>query len=65
MKEIKKIIGFEDLDKMDIRVGTIVSLENVEGSKKLMKLRVDFEDFKRQILVGMQGERENPQEVVG
>ncbi len=65
MKEMKEVIGFEDLDKIDIRVGTITSLENVEGSKKLMKLQVDFGTFNRQILVGMQGERANPQEVVG
>lgn len=64
-KAVKKNITFKDLSKVDIRVGEILSLENVEGSKKLVKLQVDFGDFKRQILVGMQGERENPQEVVG
>jgi len=64
-KPVKENISFEDLSKIDIRVGEILSLENVEGSKKLVKLQVDFGDFKRQILVGMQGERENPQEVVG
>lgn len=65
MKEIKQVIGFDVLDQLDIRVGTITSLMNVEGSKKLMKLQVDFGDFERQILVGMQGEREDPQEIVG
>lgn len=64
-KPVKENITFNDLAKIDIRVGEILSLENVEGSKKLVKLQVDFGDFNRQILVGMQGERENPQEVVG
>jgi len=64
-KPVKDNITFNDLGKIDIRVGEILSLENVEGSKKLVKLQVDFGEFKRQILVGMQGERENPQEVVG
>ena len=62
---VKENINFEDLGKLDIRVGTIESLENVEGSKKLVKLQVSFGDFNRQILVGMQGERENPAEIVG
>lgn len=62
---VKENINFEDLGKLDIRVGTIEALENVEGSKKLVKLQVSFGDFNRQILVGMQGERENPTEIVG
>lgn len=65
MSQVKEVIGFEILDKIDIRVGTIMSLENVENSKKLVKLQVDFGEFTRQILVGMQGEREDPNEIVG
>jgi len=64
-KPIKENINFEDLSKIDIRVGTIESVENVKDSKKLVKLQVDFGDFNRQILVGMQGERKNPLEIVG
>ncbi len=63
--EVKPIIEFEDLAKLDIRVGTIESIENVEGSRKLMKMQVNFGTFKCQILDGMQGEREDPQEIVG
>jgi len=62
---IKELITFDDLGKLDIRVGLIESVENVEKSNKLMKLQVNFGDFNRQILVGMQGERKKPQEVVG
>ncbi len=64
-KPVKKNIDFKDLEKIDIRVGMIESLEILENSKKLVKLQVDFGEFKRQILVGMQGERENVMEVVG
>ena len=63
--EVKEVIGFDELGKIDIRVGTIESVENVKKSKKLVKLQVNFGSFMRQILVGMQGERENPQEIVG
>ncbi len=62
---VKTNIDFSMLEKIDIRVGTITRLDNLENSNKLVKLQVDFGDFQRQILVGMQGERENPQEVVG
>lgn len=63
--EIKPTISFSDLDKIDIRVGTIELVEDVAKSDKLIKLTVDFGDHKRTILVGMKGERENPKEIEG
>ena len=39
---VKPDSGIEDLDKLDIRVGTIVAVTSVEASNKLMKLTVDF-----------------------
>lgn len=62
---IKPAISIADLDKLDIRVGTIRAVEDVNGSKKLMKLRVDFGDHERQILAGIKKERENPKEIEG
>jgi tRNA-binding protein len=50
---------------MDIRVGTIELVEDVQGSDKLVKLTVDFGDHKRSILVGMKQERQNPKEIEG
>ena len=46
------------LEKIDIRAGTIQTVEDVEGSDKLVKLTVDFGDHTRTILVGMKQERE-------
>ena len=54
---LKPIISFEDFEKLDIRAGTIVKVEDVEGSDKLVRLTVDFGEFKRNILVGMKQER--------
>lgn len=70
MKEIKQApikptISFNDLDKIDIRIGTILEVSDVEKSDKLVKLLVDFGDHKRNILVGMKKERDNPKEVEG
>ena len=61
----KPLIGISDLEKIDIRVGRILKVEDVAGSDKLVKLQVDFGDFKRQILAGMKKEREDPKEIEG
>ena len=60
---IKPTISFDTLDRIDVRVGTIELVEDVPGSDKLVKLTVDFGDRKRNILVGMKRERQNPKEI--
>ncbi len=62
---VKDEIKLKDLDKIDIRVGEILSVEDVEKSDKLVKLTVDFGEFKRIILCSMKKERENPREIEG
>lgn len=57
---VKPNITIDDLDKLDIRVGRIVLVEDVEKSKKLIKMTVDFGGFTRTILSGMKEEREDP-----
>lgn len=62
---IKPNIKFTDLEKLDVRVGLIEKVEDIEKSDKLVRLTVDFGDFKRNILVGLKKERENPKEIEG
>jgi tRNA-binding protein len=62
---IKQLIEMADLEKIDIRVGTIISVEEVANSDKLMKLIVSFGDHQRTIIAGMRQERENPGEIEG
>src|SRR2546429_8257316 len=62
---VKPLISFGDADRIDIRVGTILSVEDVAGSDKLLKLTVDFGDHQRGILAGMKQERENSREIEG
>jgi methionine--tRNA ligase beta chain len=57
---IKPPISIADLDKVDIRVGTILAVEYLPQSEKLVRLRVDFGDHARTILVGMRKERQDP-----
>ena len=52
--EIKPEISFEDFAKIDLRVGTIISADQIDESEKLVKLIVDLgSDTKRQILAGI------------
>jgi tRNA-binding protein len=59
---IKPTVSKADLEKLDIRVGTIRSVEDVPLSDKLVRLGVDFGDHARTILVGMKGERADVRE---
>lgn len=57
---IKPLISYDDLGKVDIRVGLIELVEDIPASDKLVRLTVDFGDHKRTILVGMKKERQDP-----
>ena len=62
---IKPVITFSEFEKIDIRAGTIIAVEDVSGSEKLLRLVVDFGDHRRNILAGMKQEREDAQAIVG
>lgn len=62
---IKPTVEMADLEKIDVRVGTIVQVEPVPRSRKLMRLQVDFGDHRRTILAGIGQEREDPQAIEG
>lgn len=62
---LKPLITTADVDKLDVRVGTIRAVEDVPASRKLVRLHVDFGDHTRVILAGMKAERADVQEVVG
>jgi tRNA-binding protein len=62
---VKPLIKFDEFDKIDIRIGTIEAVEDVQGSDKLLRLKVDFGDHKRTILSGMKKERQKPEDLLG
>lgn len=62
---IKPTVGIAALEALDIRVGTIESVEEIPRSEKLMKLTVNFGDHCRTILAGIKKERANPREIEG
>ena len=63
--EIKPVITIQELERIDVRVGTIVSVEDLPGSDKLVRLIVNFGDHTRRILAGIKQERSNPRELEG
>ena len=62
---VKPTITLADLEKIDVRVGTVLSVQDVAGSDKLVKLMVGFGDHKRTILAGLKQERVDPREIEG
>ena len=62
---IKPLVPVSVLDQLDIRVGTIIAVEHLPKSARLVRLVVDFGDHTRRILAGMKQERSNPGEIEG
>jgi tRNA-binding protein len=62
---VKPPITIAELEKLDIRVGTILRVEDVPKSSKLARLTVDFGDHRRTILAGIRKEREDLNEIRG
>jgi methionyl-tRNA synthetase len=50
---IKPEINFEDFDKIDLRVGTIIAAEKVEKADKLLKLSIDLGSEVRTVVSGI------------
>ena len=46
-------ISFEEFSKVDLKVGRVLSAENLEGYKKILKIIVDMGDEKREIMSGL------------
>ena len=62
---IKPTISFADFEKLDIRIGTIVSAQTVPEADKLLKLEVDLGEEQRQIMAGIAQVFTDPQILVG
>ncbi|RTQ50705.1 methionine--tRNA ligase [Hymenobacter gummosus] len=60
----KENVSFEDFGRMDLRIGTILTVEKVAKTKKLLKLTVDTGLDKRTIVSGI-AEHFTPEQLVG
>ena len=61
---VSDILDFEDFIKVDIRVGTVETAENVDSSEKLIRLKIDDGMGGRQILAGI-AQHFSPEELIG
>jgi methionine--tRNA ligase beta chain len=60
------IISYDDFAKLNIKIGTILSVEVVEGADRLLKLMVDVgEESPRQIISGIREFYPDLDELVG
>jgi methionyl-tRNA synthetase len=50
---IKKAAGIEDFSKLDLRIGRVLEAEPVQGSMKMLRLKVDIGIEQRQIVAGI------------
>jgi len=57
---VKPHVSIGALEALDLRVGTIVAVDDVPKSKKLVRLTVDFGDHTRTIFSGVKTERADP-----
>ena len=62
---LKPPITLDQLEAIDIRVGTIRSVDDVPGADRLVALKVGFGDHERTIVAGLKTERADPREIVG
>ena len=62
---IKPTVSFDVFEQIDIRVGTIKFVEEVDGADNLVRLIVDIGESERTILAGIKQGRPNPQELEG
>jgi|ERR1700752_710102 len=62
---VKPTVPISALEALDVRVGTVIAVEDVAQSTKLMRLVVSFGDHTRSILAGIKKERLDPQELQG
>jgi len=57
-------ISLNDFQKLDLRIGKIISCEKIEGTDKLYKLLVDLGDEKRTIVSGI-ADKYTPEDLNG
>jgi methionine--tRNA ligase beta chain len=62
---VKPAVALSALDAIDIRLGSIVAVDDIAASRNLVKLTVSFGDHTRHILAGLKRERSEPRELVG
>ena len=64
-KPIKPVVSYDDFEKLDIRVGKIITCERVKKANKLLKFTLDDGSGKERTIVSGIAKFYNPQDLVG
>ena len=62
--EETRLVSIDEFQNLDLRVATIIEAEKIPQADKLLKLRVDLGDEKRQVVAGI-AEHYEPDELIG
>jgi len=62
---MKDEIEYDDFAKIDVRIGTVIFAEKIDGTDKLIKCTVDFGEFGERTIVSGILEWKQPEELVG
>ncbi len=63
--QVKPAVSIDLLNQIDVRAGTIESVDDIPKSDKLVALRVNFGDHHRTIVAALKQERAYPKEIEG
>ncbi|MEK7619152.1 MAG: methionine--tRNA ligase subunit beta [Patescibacteria group bacterium] len=58
------MISYDDFSKLELKIATILSVERVEGSQKLLKLSITLGEESPRTLVAGIGKRYSPEELL-
>lgn len=64
IKEMKELIKFEDFNKLEIKIGKIIEAQKIEGTEKLLLLKVDVGGEIRTLVAGIAKDY-SPEDIVG
>lgn len=64
IEQILPQISYDDFSKVDLRIATVLNVEEVEGSNKLLKLKVDLGNETKQVFAGIKSSY-NPNNLIG
>ena len=64
MNILTEEVSFAEFEKFDFRIGKIIEATQVQDSKKLIKILVDFGNEKRQAVAGLL-KHYKPEELIG
>ena len=58
------MISYEEFQKLELRIAKVLEAERIEGSEKLLRLKIDLGEETRQLIAGI-GRVYKPEDLIG